>query len=50
MVRRAVAMKIGELANCVEKDHVINDLIPLFRQLTTDDQDQIRSLCLESLK
>jgi serine/threonine-protein phosphatase 2A regulatory subunit A len=29
MVRRAVAIKIGEIAEFMEKAHVINDLIPI---------------------
>lgn len=29
MVRRAVAIKIGEIAQFMDKAHVINDLIPI---------------------
>ena len=38
MVRRAVAMKIGEFAKSLEKEYVLGEIIPLFKQLSTDDQ------------
>jgi serine/threonine-protein phosphatase 2A regulatory subunit A len=50
MVRRAIASKIGEFATFVEKDIVINELIPIFKQLSTDEQDSVKVLALESLK
>lgn len=50
MVRRALASKIGELANVVEKDFVIGELITNFKALAGDDMDQVRVLCLDSLK
>lgn len=34
----------------MDKVHVINDLIPIQRQLCQDEQDQVRLLCMESLK
>jgi len=50
MVRRAIASKIGEFSTFVEKDIVINELIPIFKQLSTDEQDSVKVLALESLK
>jgi hypothetical protein len=38
MVRRAVASKIGDLATHVEHEVVINELIPIFKQLSADEQ------------
>eukprot|EP01017_Pseudomicrothorax_dubius_P030106 TRINITY_DN3719_c0_g1_i6.p1 TRINITY_DN3719_c0_g1~~TRINITY_DN3719_c0_g1_i6.p1 ORF type:complete len:578 (+),score=136.71 TRINITY_DN3719_c0_g1_i6:50-1783(+) len=49
MVRRAVAIKIGELAAVVERD-VLHELVTIFKQLTGDEQDSVKMLCLESLK
>lgn len=50
MVRRVIATKIGEMAQVYEKENVISDLIPSFKQLSADDQDLVRVLCLDSLK
>ncbi|KAM3135001.1 hypothetical protein pb186bvf_012825 [Paramecium bursaria] len=49
MVRRVVAIKIGEIAQYMDKQHVIADLIPILKQLCQDEQDQVRLLCMESL-
>jgi len=43
MVRRAVAIKIGEIAQFMDKNHVINDLIPIQRQLCQDEQVSLNS-------
>lgn len=50
MVRRAVASKIGDLATHVEHEVVISELIPIFKQLSADEQDSVKVLCLDSLK
>jgi len=50
MVRRAVANRIGNLAAVVSKEIVINELIPIFKQLSSDEQDSVKVLCLNSLK
>jgi len=50
MVRRVIAIKIGEMAPVYEKENVVSDLIPSFKQLSADDQDLVRVLCLDSLK
>ena len=39
MVRRAVATKIGEIAQYMDKVHVISDLITVLKQLCQDEQD-----------
>jgi serine/threonine-protein phosphatase 2A regulatory subunit A len=49
MIRRACAMKLGDFSTFLEKHHVIQDIVPIFKQLSQDDQDAIRVLCLESL-
>jgi serine/threonine-protein phosphatase 2A regulatory subunit A len=49
MIRRACASKLGEFSMQLEKNHVITELLPIFRQLAQDEQDAIRVLCLESL-
>lgn len=38
MVRRAVATKLGELAQVVDLEHLKSDLIPLFVHLAQDEQ------------
>ena len=49
MVRRVIATKIGEMAQVYEKEFIVSDLIPAFKQLSNDDQDLVRVLCLDSL-
>ena len=49
MVRRAAATFIGHFATVMEKDLMISEFIPVFRQLSQDDMDQVRTLCLDSL-
>ena len=49
MIRRACATRLGVFSTQLEKPHVIQELLPVFRQLSQDEQDQIRVLCLESL-
>lgn len=44
MVRRAVANRIGDLGAATGKDIVLNDLIPVFKQLSTDEQVKISIL------
>lgn len=50
MIRRAVASKIGDLAGFVEKEVILGELIPIFKQLAADEQDSVKVLCLDSLK
>ncbi|KAJ3020024.1 hypothetical protein HKX48_001439 [Thoreauomyces humboldtii] len=49
MVRRAAGTHLAKLAKKVSKEHVISDIIPLFRQLALDEQDSVRLLTVESL-
>lgn len=49
MIRRACAANIGKFATKLEKQQVITELLPVFRQLSSDEQDAIRVLCIESL-
>lgn len=49
MIRRACASKLGQFSTQLDKQHVITELLPIFRQLAQDEQDAIRVLCLESL-
>ena len=49
IVRRTGSSKLGEFATHVEKTHVIQEILPIFRKLAQDEQDQIRLLCIESL-
>ncbi|CAD8100976.1 unnamed protein product [Paramecium primaurelia] len=49
MVRRAVASKIGEIAQYMEKSHVIGELLQAVKELCHDEQDSVRLLCSESL-
>lgn len=49
MIRRVCSAKLGEFSTQLEKQHVIQELLPIFRQLSQDDQDSCRVLCIESL-
>ena len=49
IVRRQGSQELGEFACEVEKPYVINEILPIFRRLTQDEQDAIRIICIESL-
>ena len=49
MVRRAAVIEMGKFARVLEKNFVVSDLIPDFRGLAQDEQDQVRTLCIDSL-
>ena len=49
MIKRVCASKLGTFATKLEKQHVIQELLPIFRELSQDDQDSCRVLCIESL-
>lgn len=49
MTRRAVAAHLGELSNKMNVEHYLVEMMPVFKNLTSDDQDQVRILCIESL-
>nr|XP_054760167.1 serine/threonine-protein phosphatase 2A 65 kDa regulatory subunit A alpha isoform-like [Lytechinus pictus] len=49
MVRRAAASKLGEFAKVVEGEYVKSDLIPMFINLASDEQqDSVRLLAVEA--
>ena len=49
MIRRACASKLGDFSTKMEKQHVIQEILPVFRKLSQDEQDAIRVMCIESL-
>ncbi|CAG9311872.1 unnamed protein product [Blepharisma stoltei] len=49
MVRRAAVIEMGIFAKVVEKQFLISELIPDIRQLAQDEQDQVRTLCVDSM-
>ena len=49
MIRRACASMLGSFATTLEKQHILQEILPIFRQLSQDEQDVIRVMCLESL-
>ena len=49
MVRRAAVIEMRKFAKVLEKNFLISDLIPDFRGLAQDEQDQVRTLCIDSL-
>lgn len=50
LLQRVTAMKIPEMCRVYEKDYVISDLISILKHRSTDEQDQIRVLAIESFK
>ncbi len=49
MVRRAAARDLGPFAKNLSKDLVVSDIIPLYRKLSSDDQDSVRLLTVQDL-
>ena len=49
MVRRAAVIEMGKFAKVLEKNFLVSDIIPDFRGLAQDEQDQVRTLCIDSL-
>lgn len=49
IVRRAGSKELGLFAVVVEKEYVLNEILPVFRRLAQDEQDAIRIICIESL-
>lgn len=49
MIRRVCAKELGAFAAQLENQYIITDIIPIFNELSQDDQDTIRVSCLESL-
>lgn len=48
MVRRAAASKLGEFAKVVEPEYLRQELVPLFTNLASDEQDSVRLLAIEA--
>jgi serine/threonine-protein phosphatase 2A regulatory subunit A len=49
MVRRSAAKEMGGFTKQLDKDTLIKDLVPVFRKLSSDDQDSVRLLTVDSL-
>lgn len=49
MTRRAGSSQLGKFACVVEKQFVINEILPIFRRLAQDENDTIRVICIKSL-
>lgn len=49
LVRRSTALNAGGLSEVMEKETLLSEFMPVFRQLSQDDQDPVRVLCLDSL-
>ena len=49
MVRRSAAKEMGGFSKQLPKDTLIKDLVPVFRKLSSDDQDSVRLLTVDSL-
>lgn len=47
MVRRAAAANLAKFTKQVTKEHVISDVLPLFKALAADDQDSVRLLTVQ---
>ena len=50
LLQRVTAMKIPEMCEVYEKEFVISDLISILKHRSTDEQDQIRVLAIQSFK
>lgn len=49
MVRRAAVVEMRKFARVLEKAFLVSDIIPDLRNLAQDEQDQVRTLCIDSL-
>jgi len=49
MVRRSAVKQMGKIAQTLEKQSLVTDLVPDLRQLAQDEQDQVRILCVETI-
>jgi len=48
IVRRQGSKELGLFACVVEKEYVLNEILPIFRWLAQDEQDTIKMICIES--
>jgi len=49
MVRRAAAKELGPFSKTQPKAALLSEVIPVFKKLSTDDQDSVRLLTVEAL-
>ena len=49
MIRRAVAVNMTPFCAVLEKEALLSQLIPEFKQLSVDEQDSIRNVCIDAL-
>lgn len=49
MIRRAIAVNMAPLCSVVEKEALLSQLIPEFKHLSADEQDNIRNVCIDAL-
>jgi len=49
MIRRQVALQVVALAQAVERDVLLGQLMVEFKQLAADEQDAIRNVCIDAL-
>lgn len=49
MVRRAAVIEMRKFARVLEKSYLVSDIIHDLRNLSQDEQDQVRTLCIDSL-
>ena len=50
LLQRVTATKISQMCKVYEKEYVLSDLISILKHRSTDEQDQIRVLAVESFK
>lgn len=49
MVRRAAAKELGPFSKTQAKPALLSDILPVFKKLSSDDQDSVRLLTVEAL-
>jgi serine/threonine-protein phosphatase 2A regulatory subunit A len=49
MIRRVVAVQMAAIAQVVERDVLLGQLMTEFKQLAGDEQDAIRNVCIDAL-
>eukprot|EP00357_Protocruzia_adherens_P032500 CAMPEP_0115005142 /NCGR_PEP_ID=MMETSP0216-20121206/19678_1 /TAXON_ID=223996 /ORGANISM="Protocruzia adherens, Strain Boccale" /LENGTH=580 /DNA_ID=CAMNT_0002371377 /DNA_START=175 /DNA_END=1917 /DNA_ORIENTATION=+ len=49
IVKRAATASLGKFISQLEKDYIVSELVPVFRQLANDENESVRSLAVESM-
>ena len=52
IVRRSAIISLGKMLSCLDRNNlneVINSYLPLFKKLSSDDQDNVRVFAIETL-